>query len=132
MEERRERLWPLIFTAVYYGATVYWFAFRLQASTPMLAILTSIFCTIAAMTIITFFWKISVHSAGAWGGVGILLSILHNSAEYQLLWILLTAILLAGIISSARLYLRAHNFAQVMVGGFAGFTICYVCMYLML
>ena len=132
MEERRERLWPLIFTAVYYGATVYWFAFRLQVSTPMLAILTAIFCTIAAMTIITLFWKISVHSAGAWGGVGILLGILHNSAEFQLVWILLITILLAGLLSSARLYLKAHSFSQVLAGGLAGFTICYFCIYLML
>ena len=103
LENRGERLWPLIFTSVYYGATAYWLTYKLHVSTAMIAIIIGIFLTILLVTIITIFWKISIHSAGAWGGVGIFLAILQKSAESQLLWPLLAAVLMAGLIGTSRL-----------------------------
>ena len=101
LENRGERLWPLIFTSVYYGATAYWLTYKLHVSTAMIAMIIGIFLTILLVTVVTLFWKISVHSAGAWGGVGIFLAILQKSAESQLLWVLLASVLMAGLIGTA-------------------------------
>ena len=132
MDDRRERFWPLIFTTVYYGAATYWMTFQFKVSTPMIALLVGVFVTIVVMTIITFYWKISIHSAGAWGGVGFFIALMQNTIETNMVWPTIIAILLAGSISTARLYLNAHNLTQILTGGIIGFIICFSSIYIFL
>jgi len=70
--------------------------------------------------IITFFWKISLHMAGISGVIGGLL-ILSIKFGLGISPFLLIAIVAAGFVASARLYLNAHNPSQIFVGFAIGF-----------
>ena len=70
--------------------------------------------------LITFFWKISIHAigisglAGAFLGFSELLFPIQNGEGITIINILL--LLLVGVICSARLYLKAHSFLQIIAG----------------
>lgn len=132
MDQRKERIWPLIFTSIYYGVTTYWMTYEFRVSTPMIALLVGVFITLCVVTIITMFWKISIHSAGAWGGVGFFVALMQKTIESDLFWPTIITVILAGAISSARLYLNVHNPRQILVGGLIGFAICFTSIYLFL
>jgi membrane-associated phospholipid phosphatase len=66
------------------------------------------------------FTKISLHAIGAGCFVGLTLSILRL-ADYDLRLLLLGAIILAGLIGTARMRLGAHTQRQIYYGYMAGF-----------
>lgn len=125
LEERTERLYPLIFTIIYYGATCYFLVVQYKVSAELASILIGVLLTLIIITVITLFWKISVHSAAAWGVAGALLGLNIVMSSEILVYLLSTSILISGAIGSARLYLNAHTPAQVGWGGLLGFLICF-------
>lgn len=80
--------------------------------------------TILLAMCINIFWKISAHSIGIGGLAGSLISICLRMGLYMPLYITL-ALLLCGIVASARLVLQVHTPAQVYVGLALGFGIQY-------
>lgn len=74
-------------------------------------------------TLITFFYKVSIHSLAMWGGIGIIIPLNKAMEQAYLLWPTAGIIIAAGLVMSARLYLDAHTPRQVMVGGLVGFGI---------
>lgn len=130
MHNRQERVFPMALTSIYYGVTAYFLLFKFPLGSVILnIIIIGVFITITAITLVTFFWKISAHSAGAWGGVGFFLALfIHNSGGPFLLPLIIS-ILLSGLISSSRLYLNAHSIQQVTAGGLLGFLICFSTFY---
>lgn len=70
------------------------------------------------------FFKPSAHLAGIGGFVGLLLAL---SLKYQLgfLTYIASALLLAGFLASARLYLKAHNPFEIVVGFLSGVGIIF-------
>jgi hypothetical protein len=119
MNDRKERIIPLILVTVLYGATSY-IIFKFPVPLFLKAFLfTSLFLSIM-VTIINFWWKISLHAVG----VGALLSIiviLSVKMNAPLELYLVSAILAAGFVLSSRLKLNYHNPLQVWVGFLAGF-----------
>ena len=83
----------------------------------------------ALLTIITIFFKISVHAAGAGCMVGFLLSIALIFPEHNLMWALVTVVMLAGLIMSARLYLDEHTPVKVYSGFTLGLFISFFSLY---
>lgn len=73
-------------------------------------------------TVCTFFFKVSIHSLGWAGLVGIVLP-LNNATNGTLLLPTAVLIVIAGVVMSARLKLNVHTPKEVMVGGLAGFAI---------
>lgn len=71
-------------------------------------------------TITTFFFKISVHSIGIWGLVGITLLLTKIAEIDTLFYSTVGLILLAGFIMSARLQLGVHSSREVMWGSVLG------------
>jgi membrane-associated phospholipid phosphatase len=72
--------------------------------------------------VITRWYKISLHALGAGflGGFLFFYSYLNNMFQYDfILWI---ALLLGGIIMSARMYLNKHSLSQVLTGYALGFS----------
>lgn len=133
LNNRRERVFPMALTCIYYGVTAYFLIFEFPLGSKVVNLLIiAVFITITAVMIITFFWKISAHSAGAWGGVGFFMALNFQITNLNLQLPLIISILLAGLISSSRLYLNAHNIQQIFVGGLLGFIICFTSVYLML
>ena len=73
-------------------------------------------------TVCTFFFKVSVHSLGWAGLVGIVLP-LNIAADGTLLLPTAALIVIAGVVMSARLKLNAHSPREVVIGGLSGLAI---------
>jgi hypothetical protein len=69
---------------------------------------------------VNIFTKISLHSLGAGGLVGLTLAMVRYST-YDLRIILVVILIITGLTGSARLVLKAHTPTQVFLGYFAGF-----------
>jgi membrane-associated phospholipid phosphatase len=122
MQNRRDRRWVFVFTSVIYiMATV---LFELKAKNPFITlVLTSITLSLILLTIITFFWKISAHSVGMSGILGMLVGFNYQLGEGVLFYPILISIVLVGLIMTVRLYLDAHNIEQVVAGFVLGFVV---------
>jgi hypothetical protein len=119
MNERKDRVTPLIITTILYGVTAY-IIFRF----PVPNFLKTFFLAVAFIsliaTLINLRWKISLHSIGA-GLLFSLVLVLSFKMYNPLLWYLIPAILASGMILSSRLQLKLHDPPQVWSGFLAGF-----------
>jgi hypothetical protein len=83
------------------------------------------------LIIITYFWKISLHSAaisGLTGGLIALPVVLFPIINIENVYFLNSAALLTtGIVASSRLHLKAHSYLQVIVGMLIGFSVVFTC-----
>lgn len=122
LPQRRERLLPFGFiSAVYVFVTVmfYW-KFPIPNLIKLLVIVTAL---VVMATVVTFFYKVSVHSLSIWGAIGMLLPLNRVSEENLLLVPTAIAILLAGLVMTSRLALNAHTPREVMMGSVLGFAV---------
>jgi membrane-associated phospholipid phosphatase len=129
MEERQDRIGPLIVTGVFY----IW-AFRNMISNPdipqPMTIFTLGICIVLGLCfLINLFSKISLHTAGAGGMIVIASLIWKYFSPYGFpagTWIIdpsiivVSILIIAGLIGSARLYLKSHNPSEIMGGYFIG------------
>lgn len=122
MVDRRERIIPFLFITVIYCVITYVFysRTRMDLNDNFLRLMVVIDLLVIASTLITFFFKISVHSIGIWGLVGMLVLLTKMTALNSLLYISLGLIVLAGIIMAARLQLGVHSSREVMWGSIVG------------
>ena len=79
-------------------------------------------------SIISRFWKISLHMLGVGGLVGVLLAL--NVLFGNLFQWLIIAILVSGIVATARLTEGAHTHGQVYAGFFTGVFVEFSCILL--
>ena len=75
--------------------------------------------TVLMCTLITRKWKISLHAAGMGILVGFLISYFYNMEIFNLYY-LLAAVIISGVVMSARLQLGAHDLKQLFAGFFVG------------
>lgn len=122
MVERRERIIPFIFITAIYCIITYLFysKTRMDLNDNFLRLMIVIDLLVFVSTVCTFFFKISVHSIGIWGLVGMMVLLTKMTALNSLLYISLALIFLAGIIMSARLQLGVHTSREVMWGSIVG------------
>ncbi|MFT6845431.1 MAG: membrane-associated phospholipid phosphatase [Flavobacteriales bacterium] len=124
LETRQERALPYGMVLIYYSLT-----YLVLRKTGLPQVVFSLMLTgiagIALVWVVNFYWKISAHATGIGGLVGAFLglSILHQSQEYEIMFVLF---LLAGLVGSARLFLKAHSPAQVYAGFLLSFFISYL------
>lgn len=76
-------------------------------------------------TLITIYWKISLHSAGAGGIIGALVAY-SAIFGFNPVWWLCGTILLAGLVMTSRMLLRQHTLWQVLGGTLLGVICGYV------
>lgn len=126
MYRREQRGLPLLFTGVCYAATAY----LLYREPAYDAIFYFVMGIIAASVFLTYaisqFWKISAHSVGMGGCLGLLLVLNNLAPEALLIFPIVVAIFLAGAVLSARLALHAHTPAQVYAGFGSGLLLALV------
>ena len=114
IEDRKERIIPMLATTLLYSVTsVIIYRFQIPVFLKTFIIATA-FLALAA-TIITFWWKISVHSAGI-GALVALVFFLSVKMYATLTWYFIGVILTGGVVLSSRLKLNSHNPAQVWAG----------------
>ena len=130
LENRKERIAPFSFITILYVAVTYIFYSRTRIGLHdnLLKFLIIIDILVLAATLITFFYKISIHSMAIWGFIGILVPLNKVSEDGRLFYPTIIAVALAGIIMSSRLQLNAHTPREVLVGSIAGLLITFVTM----
>ena len=118
IDERRQRLIPLFFSAIcFYMA--YYLVGRFSSVQLVNSFLFAGVVVVMVILFISLVWKISIHMAGI-GGIVALIGILSVGFTIDMTFFLCTAILLAGIIGTARLALNTHSFLQVLSGFLVG------------
>lgn len=127
MALRSERLMPLALgTMMYVVTTIIFYSYQIPVIIKSFMLAASI--TSALVLIITFFWKISVHSAG----MGALLAtavVLSLRMRTNLMVILIPLLILSGLVMTVRLYLNSHSPSQAYSGFLLGFfTVFFVMM----
>jgi hypothetical protein len=125
MEKRKERIRPFFSITIIYCFVTYFVTYKAKISTDdnFFKLLLIIDCLVIAATMITFFYKISVHSMGITGLLGVVLP-LNTMAENNVLFIPVVVLLvITGLVMSARLQLNAHTTREVWFGALTGFII---------
>lgn len=126
MKDRRQRIVPFVFISLYYVLTAYLFSSKLFFVNELLiACITVVAALIVVLTIITFWWKISAHSMAMGGSIGVLLAVQFQHSMVAMLWPVLGTVVLAGAVMTSRLYLKAHDPAEVWVGFGVGLLFCF-------
>lgn len=133
MEERQERIIPFSFIAILYSVVTYLFYSRTRVSLNdnLLKFLIIIDILVVIATLITIFYKVSVHSMSIWGFIGIILPLNKLSEDGALFYPTLALIVIAGLVMMARLQLNAHTPREVMVGSMVGFVTSFAAMIIM-
>ena len=121
MKEKHERPIPLLLTG---GCLILSLKLteKLLAFTPVLKKeLVGAIIIILLASIISKFWKISLHMLGLGGLIGVLVSLqyLYGGLNSMIIYFML----IAGITAMARIYLKAHNHKQIYAGFIVGFII---------
>jgi len=127
---RQERVIPLIIITILYSVTTYIiFSFPIPAFLKSFILGTAILSFV--ITIISLWWKISVHSVGA-GALIATVILLAFKMYAPLLMFLIPVIIIDGLLLSSRLRLNHHNPAQVWLGfltGFLGLSVIMILFY---
>lgn len=118
---KQSRIIPLIVTSVVFYLC--FLIFRLKGAPHLIqSFLFSACLAVFCNLLITFRWQISAHTIGIGGILGLVLSIelIYN---IDILGYLMITLLIAGLISFARLSLDAHTPKQVYSGLILGFLV---------
>ena len=121
LSNKHERVVPyLIFITSVMVCAFYMYKMMLPFWFISLLLGTCIALIIALL--INFFWKISAHAIGIGGLLGGIMGVarIHLINPY---WAFIIVIILAGLIGTARLFLRKHTPMQV----YAGFCLGFIC-----
>lgn len=122
MEERKDRMLPFFMITVFYGVVCAMFFYKVSVNVNFNKIMLIVTLLTAVATVVTFFFKISVHSLAMGGALGIMLP-LNKAADGELLYPAAALLVLAGLIMSARLYLQVHTLREVGYGAAVGFLV---------
>jgi hypothetical protein len=131
IDDRRERLIPLLITAGYCLLLYLFFLFmpsKIYLPKYVYALPLSGFITIGLFAWINMYTKISLHACGAGILTGLIFAYCANSIYFSFS-LLMIAVFISGFVMSSRIYLNKHTLAQVLYG-FTGsctlvFSICY-------
>lgn len=131
MVERHDRIIPFVFITLFYlmmTGLFYW-KFQIGFEDNVFRFLVIIDLLVIASTIITFFYKISVHSMGICGLLGMLIPLNRISEDHSLFYPTLGLLIVAGVVMSSRLQLNVHTTREVLMGGVIGFSISLLAMF---
>jgi hypothetical protein len=118
MESLSDRRWPMIFSSALLCFNVF-LMHRAQAGVELQGYFLMTATAALIASVISQFYKISLHTLGVGFIFGILLFLSsHGASDLRSAMILVA--LIAGIIGSSRLYLGVHDKAQVYLGFITG------------
>ncbi len=122
MKTANERQTPYIFLFFFYAVTAV-MLWRTNYLDPIILLIPiTAASTVLSIIPLNRHFKISAHLASAGSAIAFLL-LMHFYLFINLLFPIIIAIFLAGIIGSSRLYLRAHTNEEVYYGFFVGLSI---------
>lgn len=121
MSNHKERSVPLFRTALWMGLGYYILENILVFSPIIKAELIGAISIILIASIISKYWKISLHLLGIGGLVGVLiaLEIIYGNLQH----LIIIFILLSGVLAMVRIKEKAHNYPQVYIGFLGGLSV---------
>jgi membrane-associated phospholipid phosphatase len=123
LQSRKERILPFVFISLLYLLVTFLFYFKLPFDANFNKLMMIISALVVVSLLVTFYYKISIHSIAMGGGIGILLPLNQVTEQMSLLWPTAFTILVTGLVMSSRLVLDAHTPREVMYGGVVGFVV---------
>ncbi len=120
LEMREERPLPFIFIGIIYGLACYLFAFRLGLSGFTITTMILVTALIIICTFITYFYKISIHSAAMGGAFGLFWVLHFELDSIELVYTAVATTFFSGLVMTSRLALKAHDERQVWIGFVTG------------
>ena len=126
VDDRRERLLPLLVGAICYLLCAITLA-KIPSVVFLRKFMVAAACCEVLCLVVSLRWKISLHLTGM-GAVVALLVVMNIAGVGHMLIPLSVAILGAGALASARLYLGCHNGMQVLAGFGVGFLVATLAM----
>lgn len=126
VDDRRERLLPLLVGAICYLLCAITLA-KIPSVVFLRKFMVAAACCEVLCLVVSLRWKISLHLTGM-GAVVALLVVMNIAGVGHMLIPLSVAILGAGALASARLYLGCHNGMQVLAGFGGGFLVATLAM----
>ena len=78
---------------------------------------------LVCLLLITNWFKISIHAAAIWALAGLMAGIFISFPGENLIYQVAVVFLIAGLVSSSRLYLGRHTQKEVWSGTFLGFSV---------
>lgn len=119
---QQDRIGPYLAAMIFYfWAARVFFKFEPQLSPVLPAFMTGVFLTTVFALIINIFFKISMHAIACGGLVGVFLVVM-NSNSMLMTWPLALAILITGIVCSARFIISDHTQKEIYTGLMVGFA----------
>ena len=124
MPTAKERTIPLMVTMIFYFWISHVFDSMTVISVPLIfkVLMLGNFWGIIVLFIINIFTKISMHTAAAGGMLGVII-VLMISSPVNMLYPFFGALVIAGIIGTARLLLGAHQKGDVWLGYVVGIAV---------
>lgn len=121
LSNRQERTPPYLISAVcYLAATIY--LLKVHSPDWLWLFMAAAMAALIVNVIVTKWWKISAHMTAMGGLVALLCRFqLSHVAIYNMQWWIVAAIVLSGIVGSARIYRDRHDLWQVLAGTACGF-----------
>ena len=129
LTERTERVIPFFMITIFYIVVSIMLSGQLGWNSFFIVAMLTVAVTSLVVSVVTLFWKISVHSVAMGSLMGFLLAAMVVRAEPVLLFPLVLSILGGGLVMSSRLYLNAHTPGQVWWGALTGFIISFLVSY---
>jgi len=121
MSDYNERFFPLLITTVSMFTGYYILEGILILSFLLRDIMMGAIIIVFISSIISKYWKISLHMLGVGGMVGVMFSL--NFLYGEIMNILIIFILISGLLGVARIKEKAHNNLQVYIGFLTGFFV---------
>jgi len=121
IEDRRERIIPLLTASILYCTTSFIvFNYQIPFFLKSFIFATSVLSIVVSM--VNFWWKISIHAVGA-GALTATVLVLSMKMYTPLTSYLISVILIGGFVLSSRLRLNSHNPVQVWLGFLMGLLV---------
>ena len=118
---KKERPVPLLIASIWFTCSYYILQDILIFAPILNSILSGAIIIIICSSIISAFWKISLHMLGVGGGFGVLFSL--NFLFGGLSSLIIITLIICGILGVARNLEKAHNHTQIYAGFILGFLI---------
>ncbi len=131
INDRKERFAPFFLMIFWYAMAYYLLRSKLgEGYLPdeIYSMFLGVIISLIVVMIISFRFKISIHTLGVSGILGTVTALARGYSFYkpfdELFWIYLL-ILILGFVGASRVYTKNHTISEVFFGGLVGFTVNY-------